>query len=172
MKKTLIWPTVASLFCFLLAIAAASSSHADGKSGAHPLAGTWSLVAADLLKADGTRVHDYGESPRGRLMIDTQGHYSLQIFKSERPRFASGDKTSGTPAEFESAVLGASTHFGSVAIDNATGHLVFQIEGSSFPNWEGTQQKRRFELRGKELSYRVPPRPDGGIPISVWRKIS
>jgi len=172
MKKTPMWPIVASLFCFLLAAAAASSSHADGKRGAHPLAGTWSLVAADVLKPDGTRAHDYGESPHGRLMIDTQGHYSLQIFKSERSRFASGDKASGTPAEFESAVLGASTHFGIVTIDNVTGNLIFQIEGSSFPNWEGTQQKRRFELQGTELSYRVPPRPDGSIPISVWRKIS
>jgi hypothetical protein len=172
MKKTLIWPAVASLFCFLLAIAAARSSHADGKGGAHPLAGTWSLVAADVLKADGTRAHDYGESPHGRLMIDTQGRYSLQIFKSERRRFASGDKASGTPAEFESAVLGASTHFGTVTIDEAAEDLVFQIESSSFPNWEGTQQKRRFKLQGNELSYRVPPRPDGGIPISVWRKIS
>jgi hypothetical protein len=51
------------------------------------------------------------------------------------------------------------------------GHLVFHIEGASFPNWEGTVQRRSFELHGDELRYRVPARPDGGIPISVWRRM-
>jgi hypothetical protein len=26
-------------------------------------------------------------------------------------------------------------------------------------------------LHGDELRYRVPARPDGGIPISVWRRL-
>jgi hypothetical protein len=26
-------------------------------------------------------------------------------------------------------------------------------------------------LSGDELSYRVPARPDGNIPISVWRRL-
>ncbi|HEY9429280.1 MAG TPA: lipocalin-like domain-containing protein, partial [Gemmatimonadaceae bacterium] len=54
-----------------------------------PLAGTWTLVAADLLHPDGSRTRDYGAAPKGRLIVDAGGHYSLQIFKSERPRFAS-----------------------------------------------------------------------------------
>jgi hypothetical protein len=48
---------------------------------------------------------------------------------------------------------------------------VFHIEGASFPNWEGQQQRRSFELRGDTLSYRVPPRPDGNVPVSVWRRM-
>jgi len=55
------------------------------------LAGTWTLVAADVIHADGTRARDYGAAPRGLLMIDAQGHYSLQIFKAERPQFSSGE---------------------------------------------------------------------------------
>jgi hypothetical protein len=133
------------------------------------LAGTWTLVAADVQRPDGTIERDYGAAPKGRLAIDAQGRYTLQIFKAERPRFASADKTAGTADEFRAAVLGSSTHYGTIALED--GQLVFHIEAASFPNWEGTVQRRSFEVRGDELRYRVPARPDGGIPISVWRRM-
>jgi hypothetical protein len=136
-----------------------------------PLAGTWTLVAADVLRSDGTRTHDYGAAPEGLLLIDVEGHYSLQIFKAERPRFATGDKFTGSEVEYKAAVLGSSTHFGTVSVDAAAGTLTFKIEAASFPNWEGAAQTRRYELRGDELSYRVPPRPDGDTPISIWRRL-
>src|SRR5215469_9041656 len=63
------------------------------------LAGTWTLVAADHELPDGTRAHDYGEHPQGRMMIDENGRYSIQIFRSERPNFAANDKARGTPEE-------------------------------------------------------------------------
>jgi hypothetical protein len=133
------------------------------------LAGTWTLVAADVQRPDGRIERDYGAAPRGRLVIDAQGRYALQIFKAERPRFASADKAAGTGEEMRAAVLGSSTHYGTIALED--GQLVFHIEAASFPNWEGTAQRRSFELHGDELRYRVPARPDGGIPISVWRRM-
>lgn len=133
------------------------------------LAGTWTLVAADVQRPDGSIERDYGAAPKGRLFIDAQGRYALQIFKAERPRFASADKAAGTVDELRAAVLGSSTHYGTVALED--GQLVFRIEAASFPNWEGTVQRRTFELHGDELRYRVPARPDGGIPISVWRRM-
>jgi Lipocalin-like domain len=136
-----------------------------------PLAGTWTLVAAEVLRSDGTRTHDYGAAPKGLLLIDGEGHYSLQIFKAERPRFATGDKLAGTEAEYKAAVLGSSTHFGTISVDAAAGTLMFKIDAASFPNWEGTVQTRRYELKGDELSYRVPPRPDGDTPVSIWRRL-
>lgn len=135
------------------------------------LAGTWSLVAADDLHPDGRRTPGYGDGPEGRLIIDAAGRYSLQIFKRERARFVSGDKRKGSPAEYESAVLGSSTHFGTVRVDDAARILTFRIDRASYPNWEGTEQKRRFELIGDELSYQVPSAPDGTVPISVWRRV-
>ncbi|CAB3624572.1 lipocalin-like domain protein [Achromobacter marplatensis] len=150
---------------------AAALSRADAASIDPSMVGTWSLVAADVLHPDGTRAHDYGASPKGMLMIDAQGHYSLQIFKAERPRFASADKGAATPAEYKAAVMGSSTHFGTISIDPADATLTFRIDHASFPNWEGQQQKRSYELKNGELSYRVAPRPNGDVPISVWRRI-
>lgn len=108
---------------------------------------------------------------KGLLLIDSQGHYSLQIFKADRPQFASGDKGAGTPAEYKEAVMGSSTHFGTISVDPVNGTLTFHVENASFPNWEGQSQKRSYELKDGELSYRVTPRPNGDVPISVWRRV-
>ncbi|KRA20956.1 lipocalin-like domain-containing protein [Lysobacter sp. Root604] len=140
-------------------------------TGAFPLQGTWTLVAADKVLPDGETVRDYGENPKGRLVVDGKGRYSLQIFKSERLRFASDSKADGSVDEFRSAVMGSSTHYGTMTIEPGAGVLVFSIEGSSFPNWEGTIQKRQYQFDGAELRYQVPPRADGSIPISVWRRL-
>lgn len=150
----------------------AVAAPADAQSSIAALAGTWTLVAADLLHPDGTRTRDYGAAPKGRLMIDASGRYSLQIFKAERARFASNNKVKGTPAEYESAVLGSSTHYGTMSVDSAAHVLTVNVEGASYRNEEGTQQKRHYTLTGDELSYQVPPRADGNTPISVWRRIA
>jgi hypothetical protein len=167
MLKTI---AAAVVICHLSSVAFAAEP-ASPSTGA-VLAGTWTLVAADVIRADGKQERDYGAAPTGIMMIDREGRYSLQIYKAERPRFAAGDKAAGTDAEFKAAVLGSSTHFGSLSLDQAAGTLTFKIDSASYPNWEGgALQTRRYELKGEELSYRVPPRPNGDVPISVWQRI-
>jgi hypothetical protein len=138
------------------------------------LAGTWVLRAAEQIRPDGTRVTDpsYGPGAQGLLMIDGEGRYSLQIFKPGRPKFASGDKHRGTPEEYEAAVLGMSSHVGRLVVDAANQMLIFQIEFASYPNWEQTEQKRKFQLSGDELNYQVPASAgsNGIIAVSVWRR--
>lgn len=155
-----------------LAILAGLATHVmPGPAQASPLQGTWTLVAADKILPDGGVARDYGDRPKGRLIVDAKGRYSLQILKSERLRFSADSKADGTVDEFKSAVMGSSTHYGTVTVDEKERRLVFSIEGSSFSNWEGTVQKRRYRLDGAELSYKVPPRADGSIPVSVWRRM-
>lgn len=166
--------SAAKAACIAAALATSGAAIADtNPAGApFPLAGSWTLVAADVLRADGSRARDYGEAPRGMLQIDTQGRYTLQIYQSERPLFASGDKKTGSAPEYQAASLGSSTHFGTLVIDTRAQTLAFHIEQSAFKNWEGSVQQRRYELHGDELSYRVPPRADGSVPISVWRRLN
>jgi len=151
------------------AVLAAGDTYASMQKS--PLEGTWVLVAADKILPTGERTRDYGESPKGRLIVDAQGRYSLQIFKSERLRFASGEKAQGSADEYASASLGCSTHYGIVIADAEQHILTFKIEDASFPNWEGTSQKREYTLKDGVLTYRVPPRADGTIPISVWKRL-
>lgn len=163
-------PSVMKTAALAWLLSAAAALAAPPTDAASPLTGTWVLAAADVVHPDGRREHDYGAAPKGLLMIDGQGRYTLQIFKAERPRFASGDRAKGTPAEYEAAVLGSSTHFGVLSVDTGAHVLTFKVEAASFPNQDGTIQKRAYELVGDELSYRVAPRPNGDVPISVWRR--
>ncbi|KRF00575.1 lipocalin-like domain protein [Frateuria sp. Soil773] len=148
-----------------------SAAFAGPARGVSSLAGSWTLVAAEVQHPDGSRAPDYGASPKGWLQIDRRGHYSLQIFKAGRPAFHAGDKAKGTPGEYEAAVMGSSTHYGMLRVEPDRGILVFRIEGASFPNWEGQEQRRQYELDDGVLSYRVTARPNGDVPISVWRRI-
>ncbi|MBK7905165.1 MAG: lipocalin-like domain-containing protein [Gemmatimonadetes bacterium] len=146
---------------------------ADTPAGGHPLAGTWELVAADDVLPDGTRVPAYGAAPKGLLIVDAQGRYSLQLFRTDRARFAAGDKRKGTPAEFEAAVLGMSSHVGWITVDAAAEVLTFHISLAAFPNWEGTEQRRRYELVNGVLTYRLPAQAgsSSNIPLTSWRRV-
>lgn len=154
----------------MAAFLALSAATGVARAADFPLAGTWTLTAADRINPTGAREPDYGAAPKGRLIVDEAGRYSLQIFKSERTGFASGDKKRGTPEEYADAALGSSTHYGTIAIDEAAHQLLFKIEGASFKNWEGAIQRRAYALKGDVLSYRVPTAPDGNTPISEWRR--
>ena len=162
---------LAVVACVLPGVALSSSAGAADARGDVSLAGTWTLVAADVQHPDGSRSQDYGDAPKGLLMIDGAGRYSLQILRSDRPRFADPAKAKGSAQEYKAAVMGSSTHYGTLAVDAGKHQLVFHIEGASFPNWEGQVQTRTFELHRDTLSYRVPPRPNGDVPISVWRRV-
>ena len=155
----------------LLGLPLAGSAAAAQMPAAPPLEGTWTLAYADVLHADGTRGHDYGDAPKGLLQIDRTGHYSLLIFNTARPKFAAGDKSKGTAEEFRAAALGTSSHFGMVSVDAAAGTLTFRIEGATYPNWENTTQVRKYELNGDLLSYKVPPRENGDVPVSAWKRV-
>jgi hypothetical protein len=136
------------------------------------LPGTWVMTRAYEVKADGTRTTNYGEHPLGLMLIDAEGRYSVQIFRPDRPKFATGDKTRGAPEEYRAAVLGSSTHFGRVRLDAAHHQLVFEVEAASYPNWEGKAQVRDYTYEGGLLSYSVPASASGNgtIAYSVWRK--
>ncbi|CAN5173680.1 hypothetical protein BH09PSE1_BH09PSE1_29870 [soil metagenome] len=150
---------------------AASAVRAQSRPDS-PLKGVWTLVAADVRHPDGTVGRDYGAAPAGLLIAAADGHYALQIFDTSRPRFASGDKATGTPEEYRGTVMGQSTHFGTVAVDRGAGTLTFNIEQSAYANWNATSQRRQYELNGDELSYRVPARANGDVPISIWRRVA
>ncbi|MFT4510406.1 lipocalin-like domain-containing protein [Caballeronia sp. 15711] len=131
------------------------------------------MTAAYEVTADGTRTTNFGEHPEGLLIVDREGRYSLQIFRPGRPKFASGDKTRGTPSEYREAALGSSTHMGHIAIDSANKKLIFRIDTASYPNWEGAEQVRNYTYKDHILTYSVPAgaSSNGTVAYSVWRHI-
>lgn len=145
---------------------------ATAKPAIHPLAGSWQMAAAWEIQADGSRVTTYTEHPDGLLLIDSSGRYSLQIFHPNRQKFV-GSKSNATTEELKTAVLGSSTHFGTISVDPTKQQLVFHIDAASYPNWNNTTQVRDFTLKDDLLSYAVPATASGNgtKAYSVWRRL-
>lgn len=145
----------------------AMAADGGGATSIANLVGAWEMIGAYREHRDGSRSDDYGANPRGTLTVGSDGRYALQIYHAERPPFE-GDFRAAEPQEYKRLLLAMSTHFGSVAVEE--GKLVFRIIAASNPQWDGTVQRRAYSLNGEILEWRVPPRPDGDVPVSVWRR--
>jgi len=134
------------------------------------IVGAWTLVGAEKLLPDGTRTLDYGPNPHGQVIFTSDGYYSVQIYRAERMKFASGDKFEGTLEEYKEASLSSSVHFGRYSVDPVKHTITFKIDRSSVPNLDDTTAVRAYELTGDQLSWRVAARKDGSVPITTLRR--
>lgn len=134
------------------------------KSGiANQFVGTWKMVSVEERRPNGEVVEPrYGARPSGYIMYDMTGHVAVQIMKPGRSRFASNDAAQATQAEAKSAFEGYGAYFGTYEVNEAEGYVIHHVEGSVFPNYVGTDQKRFFELSGDQLVLKPPPRQVGG----------
>jgi lipocalin-like protein len=143
---------------------------AIAQSAENLLIGTWLLISNYSERPDGSKFEITGSNPMGILMFDATGRMSLQIMRSTLPKFASNKRQEGTPEENKAIVQGLLCLFGKYTV-NETDHLInLHIEGSSFPNWNGIDQKRPFTISGDELTYIVSPDATGGTAHVVWRR--
>lgn len=141
-------------------------------AGSNAFVGHWKLIGADKILPDGSRVHDYGDEPHGMAIFTSDGYFMIEVFRDVRVKFAGNDRTKGTPEEYKDASLSASCSFGTYSVDPATSKVTMKIDRSTFPNYDETTQVRAYELKGDILSWKVPARPDGSIPVTVLRRIS
>jgi hypothetical protein len=74
----------------------------------------------------------------------------------------------GTPEEVQAVVAGSVAHFGSYTVDGKD--IVFRVETSTYPNWNGTLQKRTFTVAGDELKYGDAASSAGGRVELVWKR--
>jgi hypothetical protein len=88
----------------------------------------------------------YGPNPNDIVIFDASGHYALEIARSNNPKIASNNRAQGTADENMAIVAGTLAHFGTYTVDETGKTLTFHIQSGSFPNWEGTAQKRQVTL--------------------------
>jgi hypothetical protein len=149
------------------AIAAAGLVTPSAKAQtAQDIVGAWVLVSS-VAEQGGAKVDTYGPKPKGRLLFGSDGRYTL-IFVGDVPKFASNNRASGTAEENRAVVQGSIAHFGTYSLDDAGKTLVLRIESSTFPNWDGVEQRRPFTLTGDELAY-TSPGPLGPTRITLRR---
>jgi hypothetical protein len=73
--------------------------------------------------------------------------------KSDIPKFASNNKNTGTDAENKAVVQGSITYFGTYKVDEKDHSASMHYIGSSYPNWNETDQKRSIAITGDQMSW-------------------
>lgn len=149
--------TLTALACLWLGVILPTGNAVGQQAGStlkDQLVGTWMLVSASFERQDGSQADTFGPNPKGILMFDGNGRMSLQEMRSDLPKFASNNRQEGTPEENKAIVQGSICYFGTYTLDEATKALTMHLEGSSFPNWTETDQKRSITLTGDELAWK------------------
>jgi len=159
--------TIALLF---LGVALPSgSAGGQEKTLKEQLVGTWTLVSADTVNSDGSRVPIFGPNPKGLGVFDSNGRYIFLNGRSGLPKFASNNRMEGTPEEYKAVVQGMNAHFGRYTINETDKTITFHIETSTFPNWNGIEQKRPFTLTGDELKWTTAASGGGTAEVVLMR---
>jgi hypothetical protein len=129
------------------------------------LLGTWILASSEFRRSDGQVVYPFGKDAKGLIVYDAHGYFAAQLMSAHRPNFAVNDRDKGTPEELKATFEGYLGYFGTYEIDEQQARAVHHVLGSSFPNWEGGDQVRFFELDNDHLTLKTPPLTVGGVSI-------
>ena len=154
----------------MLAALVLSSSGAMAQT-ARDLAGTWQLVSS-VTEKDGTKTDQFGAGAKGMLTLDADGHFMLTIIGPDLPRFASNNRAAGTADENKAVVSKSIAMIGTYAVSSADKTLTFKVDSATFPNWNGTEQRRLLAAGDKdELKYVTPTASSGGVGTVTWRRL-
>jgi len=133
------------------------------------LVGTWTLLSWEQQRGGGTKLERYGTSPKGIAFFDAGGRYIITVMRSDRAKYASNALWQGTPDENKETADGTITYFGTYSTSDADSSISIHVEGSSFPNWNGTDQKRFVMIIGEQLTLTVRP-PGGDVVDVIWKR--
>jgi Lipocalin-like domain len=136
------------------------------KSDKERLVGSWTLVS--LTAGEGaSQTLPYGPNPKGTMMVDANGRFSITVVRSDIPKVASNNRMSATPDENKAIVQGSIAYFGTYTIDETTHVITVNVEGSTFPNFNGGTQTRILSFAGDEVTYLNPTPSMGGATAKV-----
>ena len=138
------------------------------KSLTEELLGTWTLVSHESVLPDGSKFPRYGANPKGVAFFDAGGHFILTAMRSDRAKYASGHPAQGTAEENKATAQGTMTYFGTYSVNEADSTIAIHIEASSFPNWNGADQKRIVTITGDQLKLSAPVA--FGTAEVVWKR--
>jgi hypothetical protein len=141
---------IVAMMCLTIPLLASRS--AISQPATDQFVGTWTLVSIRYVRPDGSVIEPFGPNAKGMLVFDGT-HFATQVMAANLPKFASDNRMVGTQQEYEAISHGVVAYFGTYSVNETNRIVTLHIERSSFPNWEGTDQQRKFEFVGDQLQY-------------------
>ncbi len=129
------------LLLTLVSIGAPSFAQAPAKSVKDQLVGHWQLVSVAM-----NNTQPYGNSPKGSLFVDADGHFSTIVLSD-------GDAKS-------------ISYFGTYTVDEANSTMIIHIDGTTRGNATGHDQKRVVSFSGDDMTVATP---SGAVKLT-WKR--
>jgi Lipocalin-like domain len=136
---------------------------------AKDLIGTWTNVSNVNIRQDGSRVDVFGPKGTGLAIFESNGRFAIVNINPDTPKFQSNNRAQGTPDENKAAVLGGIALYGTYEVSEKI--INFKVEGSTYPNWTGTDQKRTVSKFATDEFTWTLPASIGGTAEVTWRRL-
>jgi Lipocalin-like domain len=133
------------------------------------LVGAWNIVSISVQQGD-KKIEPYGANPRGTQVYDASGRFAIVVTRSDLPKVAANNREQATAEESQKIAHGSIGYFGTYTTNAADNSVTIQIEGSTFPNWIGTSQKRTYTITGDEMKLINPTASGGGTATVVLKR--
>jgi hypothetical protein len=142
-------------------------AHAQSADG---LVGTWQMTASVNTATDGKITHTYGSNGQGIIIFTKGGRFIIANMNPDVPKIKANNRAKGTAEENTAILSGELVLFGTYTVSDKD--LTLKITASTFPNWNGTVQKRTIEtLNDSELKYLVPNAAAGGRAEQTYKRV-
>ena len=153
-------------------VLALCTSAASAQSLKQQIVGTWDFVVAEITAPDGKKSFPFGETPKGILIFTPDGRFAQIHVASDVPKFASGNRLSGTAEEYAAINRRSLALFGSYTVDEANKTVIVKFEGSSFAKFVGTEGKRVVtSIDDNEFRSMNPATSTGTKAESIWKRV-
>jgi Lipocalin-like domain len=135
------------------------------------LVGTWTLVTSDQVRSDGTKLKQFGPSPTGVNVFETNGRFFILVASSDNVKMASNDSSKASSEEDGRLISESMAYYGTYTVNEVEKVVMLHLEASTFPNLVGTDQKRIItSLTADELKYTNPAAVRGLQVHQVWKR--
>jgi hypothetical protein len=136
---------------------------------ANDVIGMWTFVSS-INEQNGSKTETYGPGATGVMVLGSSGRYAITIIAAGLPKFVSNNRATATAEEAKVVVARSNAHFGTYYVNRGDRTITFKIESATFPNWNGTEQKRVLTIKGDELQYAVAASSAGGSSVVTWKR--
>ena len=133
------------------------------------LVGTWRNTANVTIASDGKRTNQFGANGNGMAIFGADGRFVIVNINPDTPKFASNSRSAGTADENKTAVAGGIGLFGTYSVADKA--VTMKVEGSTYPNWTGAEQKRVVKSFTKDQFTWSLPASIGGTAEVTWKRL-
>ncbi|MGN0003355.1 MAG: lipocalin-like domain-containing protein [Sphingobacterium composti] len=138
--------------------------------------GTWKLLSYIEVPVGGEEyVFPIGTNPKGILIFSPDGYMSVQISVKNPIKFDTEDRLSQTDEKIAARSKKYIAFTGKYSIDNVLCHVIYHIDTSLNPNWEGITQVRKLDFEADILYQKsVEPISSNGQMVHAymtWQRV-